>query len=365
MKLVISHLEIVIFVILLVSLVIIVVQFLNAKKLGNDISSLNNENQELKNSLQNLNENYNQLNKSYTELNKSYSELNEFENILKKEINSTITKIETYGIELKESMAWFKTNSILNKDNQKQSEAISLLESYCLEKTSNQCHIKTGCFYLINRINLNLDYQSDIRTTGEKDKLQSLNEFIQNGGGDCEDYGLFYKAEFNSILEKCKVFNSSNIVLESYYETEETSPYFIDFYNRWFIDRATKVDLKEGYIYPNVICGNIFDLNLDIIGGHCVVAFTKNKIKSIEDLNNLDKSQIIEPQDGSYMGLINDVSSDIYLITKNNIHNSYIYEVITDEDLFLFSTKYEEWLSYSIFDNELNTQKLELINLMK
>ena len=358
MKLIISHLEIVIFVILLVFLVIIVVQFLNAKKLGNDISSLNNENQELKNSLQNLNENYNQLNKSYTELNK-------FENILKTEINSTITKIETYETELRESMAWFKTNSILNKDIQKQSEAISLLESYCLEKTSNQCHIKTGCFYLINRINLNLDYQSDIRTTGRTDKLQSLNEFIQHGGGDCEDYALFYKAEFNSILEKCKDLSPSNILLESYYETKETNPYFLDFYSRWYIDRAIKVDLKEGYIYPNVICGNIFDLNLGAIGGHCVVAFTKNKITSIEDINNLDRSPIIEPQDGSYMGLINDVSSGIYIIRKDYTPESYIYEVITDQDLLLFSTKYGEWLSYSIFDNQLNSQKLELMNSMK
>lgn len=320
---------------------------LHMKQLEGNIASL-------KTNLQNLNETYSKLSQAY--------------NVLKKEVDSTIEKIEFYEQELQESMEWFKNNSILDK-SEEQSRIRDYLKRTCLKKENDKCYIKLGCFYLINLNELGFEYKKDVKTTGEEDKLQSLSEFIENEGGDCEDYSLFYKAEYNYLLEQCGETSSSNIILDAWTTSlERGDMYWLDFDSVWYINYASGVTLKQTYIYPNVVCGNFYDLNTGEISGHCAIAFTKDKIESKQDIEELDGAPIIEPQNGGYMGVINYEPSNIYLLTKHNYNNppeSYIYEVITDNDLFLFSGEHEEWLSYSIFDQELHSKKEELLNLVK
>lgn len=291
------------------------------------------------------------------QLEKSYEDL-------KEEVDEIIEKIETYKNELEKSMEWFKDNSILNEGDSRQKRVINYLDSECLIGKSNTCYIKTGCFWLVNSEKLNYKYKKDIYTSEEEDKLQSLVDFISNKGGDCEDYSLFYKAELNSIIERCEDGGYSNIVIESWIETEKPSgKYWLDKDKDWYLEDVTGIILDEGFIYPNVVCGNIYDLNLDEISPHCIIALTKNKIESIKDMNKLMKAPLFEPQSGMYIGLIDDISSDIGLVTKQNYDylDSFIDTVITDNDYFLFSESEEEWLSYSIFSEELYDKKMELL----
>ena len=93
----------------------------------------------------------------------------------------------------------------------------------------------------------------------------------------------------------------------------------------------------------------------------------EEKIENIQDLELLNGAPLIEPQNGIYLGKVNDESSAVNLINENNHGkvNSYISIVITDNDLFLFSDEYKKWLSYSIFNGELSETKDAVISIMK
>jgi hypothetical protein len=317
-----------------------------------------------------LTENLTNLDISYAELNESHTFLEERFEGLKTEVNDVIIKIQDYEDELQDSMQWFNDNSkldILDSDY-----AIKkYLETKCIMKSHGRCRIKTGCLFLINTEKMDLEYKYDIQTSNEVDQLQSLNEFVDNGGGDCEDFSLFYKAEFNYLLEYCEDIDESDIFLEAWVSADDIyDKYALDFNRNWFILGGEEIDLPKNYIYPNIICG-LLPTSSGSVSGHCVIAFTEQKITSTDNLDLLDKAPIIEPQTGHYMGLINDESSYIYLLTnsyynevKNTYSNPYIYEVITDDDLFLFSFEEEDWLSYSGFYEELSDKEQELRSII-
>lgn len=296
-------------------------------------------------------------------------QLSETNQGLQKEIEQTISEIEKYQKEIQESIKWFKDNSILEEESGKYG-IISYLKNNCFKKEGDICKIKTGCLYLTNSEKIGVEYKQDIDVFGKEDKLQSLDDFLENGGGDCEDYSLFYKAEWNLILDYCKDIEQENIKVESWdVDKFAQSKYFLDFDEEWYFEGVSKVNLKKGYIYPNVVCGNIYNLNTKTINGHCVIAFTKKKIITKKDLIELNLAPLVEPQDGSYMGLINDNYSGIYLLEEADncrrfIPDSYIFSIITDNDYFLFSFDNCEWISYSIFDEELSNQKQNLLETL-
>ncbi len=309
---------------------------------------------------------FNELSEEYDALSGDYSILETSSQTLQSEVDSIIEKINTYELDLAESMDWFKENSNFNGLE----DAVNIerfLDRRCMMADKSKCTIKTGCFYLTNSEYLDLEFLYDVETSGEIEKLQTLEAFVENKGGDCEDYSLFYKAEINHALEMCNEAGSQKIYLESW-GPADYGRYILDFKERWYlVNPAKAIYLEEDYIYPNIICGNIFDLNSQTVSGHCTIAFTKNKIILKEDLlNELDGAPIVEPQNGRYMGLINDESSGIYLLSATDSKedfDSYIYEVITDQDLFLFSEAYNDWLSYSSFSEEFKEKKAELLKM--
>lgn len=285
----------------------------------------------------------------------------------KEEIQKNIELLNKYQSEIETSMAWFNANSVLGKSGIEETAKYDLTDK-CYTFSAKTCEIKLGCFYLVNSEFLNLEYKLDNVTSKKEDKLQSISEFVAHGGGDCEDYSLFYKAEYNHLLKDCKARGGEKIILESY---ESSMNYadnnlfvFLDNQKDWFVNYATEKNLPSGYEYPNVICGNIYDLNSQAVNGHCLIAFTKNKIEDINDISELNLATIVEPQNGAYMGLINDSSSNITLASKSTINStSFISEIITDQDLFLFDSASSEWLSYSSFSQKLDSEKAKLISL--
>ncbi len=303
-----------------------------------------------------LEQNVSDLESEVENLEQENSELRESYEVLEGEVEETIGKIEQYESDLEDSMEWFSQNSVLGEEH---SRIKRRLENECVES----CVIKTGCFYLVNSEYLGYEYKQDTETSGQTDKLQSLEDFIENKGGDCEDYSLFYKAEFNSVLEEC----GDSAVLEGWVETDNPlDGYWLNYGKSWYFEGAEAVELKPGCIYPSVVCGRVYDPNQGRVAGHCVIAFTKEKIVEKEEIEELEKSPVIEPQTGEYLGLLHG-SSGISLVNGKNYKNlpsSYIYEIITDTDLFLFSFDSGEWLGYSIFSEELAQKKADLLEFL-
>jgi hypothetical protein len=304
----------------------------------------------LRGNYDNLGKEYGSLETNYHNLRSIYSSLDENFNDLVTELEETITMIEDYETEIRKSMEWFRTNSVLEE------EFIEPSLDTCIRLEGDTCRIKTGCIHLVNAKLLEMRYIPDLETSNQRDKMQNLSSIFKNKGGDCEDFSLLYKAQWNYLMEQC---GNSKIVVEGW-ESSTGDKYALDYEQNWLKDNAKAVVFSD-YKYPSIVCGNMFDPNSGRVNGHCVVAFTKKEIKSVKDLSELDKALLIEPQNGKYLGLINDKSSEVSLRGLNNQYSSYIYQVITNNDHFAFSNS--KWQSYSGFLQELATHRMNMQNL--
>jgi len=362
--------------IVIIILLVIIVIFQNNKIIehqniieqkDNQLINLNNINDELNKSFISNNLTLTKLNTTYSNLEGNYSILEQNYSFLKAETNNLILKVETYKIEIEESFSWFRINSYLNESIDEKSTKRKI-DSNCYEIKSDGCHIKLGCFYLINSEKLNLEYKYDYETTNSEDKLMSLIDFLKNKGGDCEDYALFFKAEFNYAKNMCQ---DKNIILEGWtypVEKEEESKYWLNFQKTWYLDDVKRIEF-ENFNYPNIICGNLYDPVLDEISGHCMIAFTNHEIKNISDLIYLNNAYMIEPQDGSFQGNLNKENSGVYLLNEEVWYDdrikSWVYSIITDNDYFLFNEDSLSWSSYSLFMDEFTIKQSELRNFIK
>jgi hypothetical protein len=308
------------------------------------------------------------LNERINESSKQLAQVSEKYVSTKQDINQTISDIEAFQKKIEESMAWFKTNSELGAETSSalnwevKLDVITQGLHMCYESDGAICRIKTGCFELVNSKVVKMSYITDIVSTNQKDRLISLNEFINNKGGDCEDYSLFVKAEWNYVLQKCNDSGATQFMLESpKYELDVGATYYADFEDRWFLQDTPTQIISDGSIYPNVICGQLDDSK----SGHCELAITKQKINSLYSLSELNDAPIIEPQGGYYDGKIGIRASGIVLPTyyEKSMPSEYIYQVITDSDLYLLSET--GWRSYSSFEADLNTAKEQLLELLK
>ncbi len=318
---------------------------INSKEL--EIEALEEEKEELQRSLSKKEKEFQALKARYENLTEDYEGLQE-------EASQILRTIDDYREELNDSMEWFRTNANLeglNISSKDRSRIESLLKYRCIEKDRYRCTINTGCIYLVNAQFLEFDYLNDTSTSFSEDKLQSLSEFVDNKGGDCEDFALFYKAELNFLLDECKE-STSEYVLESWRPaSDENKRFWLDDSHQWFLREAARM-LLVAHKYPYVVCGMILDPVKDKIGGHCVIAASKEKIESIEDIEKLNGAALIEPQNGRYLG---DVGEDVMLIKKIDdfSYNSYISQIITDSDMLSFSKRRNQWEGFALFSEEL------------
>jgi len=339
-----------------------------------NISTLKKEKSDLELELSILSSSLESIDKQKNDLISKYDSL-------KAEADETLKKIDEYLASMSDSMKWFTTNSTLDStSNQKRMG--SLLISNCLKKNLDNCEIKTACLRLVGSKEFgtfSFTYKFDEITSNKTDYLQSLNQFFENKGGDCEDFSLLFKAQMNYLINSC---GKEKIKIEAYTTTKNDNEYFVNYNNTWFLSKAKAKKLLSENIYPTIVCGNMYDLRSEQINGHCVVAFTSKKISSSDDLSFLVGAELVEPQSGEYLGIVQDPNkvgidaddsinqnyANIFLITKENYDNvilnpSYIHTIITDNDLYHFSFSSKEWQSFELFDKILRQQKTSLFEI--
>jgi len=325
-------------------------------KLAIEFEKLRETNFELERNYSSLNSSYSELNSSYSNLMKNYSNLSFSYSELKKETESLISKIDEYGKKIDESMEWFANNAELSKMTDSEKTTLkSDLEYECLDIEYDKCKIKTACLPLVNDVFHGLRYLQDISTYGKTDKLASLDEFINNKGGDCEDYSLFYKAELNSLFSECK---GKNIEIEAFVESPGSEKYFVNNRDNWYLNDVKPITIiNERNIYPSVVCY----LNEPKLG-HCVIALSEYPIDKTQDISNLNGAELVEPQDGSYVGTI---GREFAMPSGYKLGMKQIMIIITNNDLYSYDEEKGKWIGYSDFKDEINGMKQRIYSLVQ
>ncbi|NPA38807.1 MAG: hypothetical protein GXN99_03380 [Candidatus Nanohaloarchaeota archaeon] len=270
-----------------------------------------------------------------------------------------------YEQEVSDALQWFKYNSELKNSGIEESK-LSILFNRCVRIEKDKCYINLGCIEHMNSQEyiFGFDYKYDNETTTKEDKLLSLEEFVENEGGDCEDYALFYKAEFNYLKQLCYEKGADELVLLSFsfdvpqHLGEKAQDFFLENTQTWYYPNVYVWKLSN-YTYAYVVCGNIYDFNAHQYTGHCMVAFTPEKINYPSQLQQ-QNAVVVEPQIGSVYGII---GKDINITTNPYLQNDSIYYVITDEDQYIYSLYFEKWLSYKQIQNILEEMKLKINHL--
>lgn len=255
------------------------------------------------------------------------------------------TEIDVYKAELQESIQWLRTqsNTYAVKDfTTSRMNVTKVLLRNCEDR--NGCEIRTACMNVMMSKMLGLEYRPDIETTDTEDHLQSIQDFVDNRGGDCEDYAFAYKAMFNTLLLAC---DEDDVEVRAWVPSVvETSRVLVseDPEQKWYLSGASEYVVPSGYRYPSVVCGLMYDLNTFSQDGHCVIALTNVRVADVHDLAWLEGAPLIEPQNGMFMGFIGS-DSGIYL--GGHVSGSYINQVMTDDDRYLYGS--DGWNSYSSF----------------
>ena len=333
--------------------------------LQSEISNLTALNSEQEYKIVELEQKTRDVEKEKTEVEEEKTDLETKYTNLQEEIDNTLNELSSFKTDIDASMDWFKENSTLSNDNTQINTSIQHL---CFKIDASSCKVRLGCLFLVNSEELHYKYKYDVDAEGEIDKLLSLEEFMRNKGGDCEDYALFFKAEFNYFLDACASRGGGKLEDKSIYlEAWENSPYknyTLDFQNSWYLSDATAKNIGLGYYFPNIVCGMMYDPQIEDVGGHCVMAFTKRKIQSIEDIySELNGAPLVEPQTGEFLGHLNETDSKIYINDSydDTEHNEYIFGIISDEDHYMYDNEREiNWLGYETFKGILDEKEKEL-----
>lgn len=315
-----------------------------------------------------LNENTTQelldLDLEYKDLNEKYNlEIQEKETILKelntldqeytgvlKDYNQLLMEIGIFKENIEESMNWFRNNS--NIDSLKESRKIKNLLRTCIDCQEDNCYIKTACIDLINKKELYLEYELDSVLLENTDKLQTIESFLINRKGDCEDFSLFYVAQLRYLIDHIESINKTPII-EAIIESNTNKPYYIT--NKWYYPNGVEKEiLSQNYIYPYIACGNLYDPNTNDFGGHCVVLLSDKKINNYQDLLSLNNAKLIEPQNGMYLGNLENKDGLLFLDSGN------IFSIITDNDYYLHENRLfrektnRDWYSYGYYLQKIN-----------
>lgn len=306
------------------------------------IKDLNN----LKSSSKQLEENFKVLKNNYELLKEENSKLKE-ENIGVKEesvsisqkmknveasVGQTMDKLNDFENTVQDSINWFKQN--INLQNLDIYDGIKEELKGCM-KTKDTCEIDLSC---INEVNTNnkFKYDPDERSTGKNDFLKNLSLIYNDKGGDCEDFSLLFRAEYNYLVDECLIN----------YTREEITP------------KTEEKEIEGTYMY--IICGS-FDPGkiVEDYAGHCLVALAENPINKTSDIyGSLKSSTLVEPQNGQFVAEMADTDM-IRLLDDGMVPNTYyrVWMVIVDDDLKIFYERGEDikWLGYFDFLEEINS----------
>jgi hypothetical protein len=306
----------------------------------------------LQEDLQNLNDrNYllmQDLNSTQAQYKNAYEQLQ----AERQQVENTLRAIDEYHAEIQKRMAWFKENAMLKatpfpKSDPRNTESMKReIALNCARTNGGVCTIDMGCIARLNTDLLGIRYISDDeRKVRERwdvaDRLHSTDEMLIDGGGDCDDYSIFVKAEVNYLKTAC---GAAQPRIEGWsrgpgrYDSEYSN---FSAAQPQKSDTAVPHPLAATSIYPNMVCGT-FDGGAS---GHCMLAFTAKPVRTAGDIDNLDHAELIEPQTGEAKGRIND--------NYNVRLEKEIWVVASDDNLIFYSAKEDRWYDDTGFDRQL------------
>ncbi|MBI2208393.1 hypothetical protein HYU50_02760 [Candidatus Woesearchaeota archaeon] len=297
----------------------------------------------LKSSSKQLEENFKVLKNNYELLKKENSKLKE-ENIGVKEesvsisqkmkevetsMDQTMDKLNDFENTVQDSINWFKQN--INLENLDIYDGMKEELKGCM-KAKDTCEIDLSCINEVNAKN-KFKYYLDEISTGKSDFLKNLSLIYDDKGGDCEDFSLLFRAEYNYLVGECLVN----------YTREEITP------------TTEEKEIEGTYMY--IICGS-FDPGKIVqdYAGHCLVALAENPINKSSDIyQSLKSSTLVEPQNGQFVAEMADTDI-IRLFDDGMVPNTYyrVWMVIVDDDLKIFYERAEDikWMGYFDFLEE-------------
>lgn len=293
----------------------------NFNALKKSLELLKNENQKLKD--------------SNSKLLQESASLSSAMKSTKIEVEQALEKLNDFETTVKNSIKWFKENT--NIQNYSEYEKIRNELNACMQMNEN-CNINLKCIYNVNKKN-GIRYRYDEDTTGKEDFLKDLKLIYRQYGGDCEDFSLLYRAEFNYLLDKCLINYSRDDIYSIAADPKTGNSFRID----------------EDYM--SIICGT-FDPK-EVIGnvaGHCLNTLTKKPIKSSDDIYpQIDQGVMVEPQLGEFYGYMNS-TNHVKLFDDGTVPDTlyYLDFVITDDDLYIYDPYSEKvkWGGYHDFLEE-------------
>ncbi len=306
-----------------------------------------------------------QLNDTKTKLETEKKSLTERNRILEKDLDETLSLIDTFKELINTSMGWFSLNHDFNNRIEEVEDTDNmyiLAQLYkCKKEEADYCKIKSGCLPFINTQN-GVTYIADWRITGKIDYLKDIITTLDDKGGDCEDQSLLFVAEYNYLIDECMDMGYLRDEIKiNTYVYEPGTMYFMTYDEQsriqHYYPNSKPVDIANGDNYFYVVCGGRHDSKT----GHCVVALTAEKIeRSTELYGKLDGAPLIEPQTGQLVGYIN--RGDAWHILPNGQMptpaEEIIYLVILEDDIIIFNYKYlkdelYQWVGYEDFYNRL------------
>jgi len=287
-------------------------------------------------------------NASIVSLNSTVSQQSGKIGALVSSINATKKSLDDFERQINESIAWFSNNTDILAVRQFR-EMKNQLELFCIDVSGDTCRIKMACPRLVNDEYSQFEYKTDQKLYGKEDKLQSLQEFADNRGGDCEDYSLAVKAELNYLVQKCKDKGLMKIQFEPV-EEAEGQKYIIkqDTYSNppvtWYYDNAKAVQVPLAYSNYAEVCGTFAvgtSTNGSVtLGGHCLLGFSKVKISGSSDVYAaINDMHFVEPQTGYLVDTTGYEKPSTGQALPADFRNTQasIWAIITDDDFYVYS----------------------------
>ena len=283
-----------------------------------------------------LNESFSELESRHDKLLNDYSKLAGDYSRINDMVYGTISRVSEFKQELRDKMQWYRNNS--NTENTESADLLNYkMNKLCIRMSENLCEIKLVCLAYLAKIS----YRYDADFFGEVDFIQSIENTINKGYGDCEDVSLLFTAQYNYVYDRCieKGYNNSQLKLITIgggkgivYPTFNEEP------DQSYFTNAEEIELDSGYVYAYPVCGG----EVGAKDGHCVVAFMKNEIKNSSDIGPRFEDIILtEPQNyASFTSLEN------------------IGIIILKDDILLYNNS--GWISYSHYYNVLDKQEEKL-----